>query len=55
MTPDDLTAFATISDPQLHPDGARIAFVVSRMNFDDDRYDSAVWLWNGERSALAVR
>ena len=47
MTPDDLAAFATISDPQLHPDGRQIAFVVSRMNFDEDRYDRAIWIWDG--------
>jgi len=47
MRPDDLTGFTTLSDPQIHPDGVRIAFVASRMNFDDDRYDRAIWLWDG--------
>lgn len=47
MRPEDLTAFASISDPQLHPDGTRIAFTVSRMNFDADRYDRSIWLWDG--------
>ena len=47
MTPDDLSSFVTISDPQIHPDGMRIAFVVSRMNFDDDRYDRTIWIWDG--------
>jgi len=47
MRPEDLTAYASLSDPQLHPDGSRIAFVVSRMNFDADRYDRSIWLWDG--------
>lgn len=48
MRPDDLTAYASLSDPQMHPDGTRVAFVVSRMNFDADRYDRSIWLWDGE-------
>jgi dipeptidyl aminopeptidase/acylaminoacyl peptidase len=47
MRPEDLTEYASMSDPQLHPDGTRIAFVVSRMNFEADRYDRAIWLWDG--------
>jgi dipeptidyl aminopeptidase/acylaminoacyl peptidase len=48
MRPDDLTSFSTISDPQLHPDGTRIAFTVSRMDFDADRYERSLWLWDGD-------
>lgn len=47
MQPEDLTAYASLSDPQLHPDGTRVAFVVSRMNFEADRYDRSIWLWDG--------
>lgn len=43
----DLAAFVTPSDPQLHPDGVRIAFVVSRMDLEDDRYHREIWLWDG--------
>lgn len=43
----DLLSFAALSDPQIHPDGRRAAFVVSRMNFEDDRYDREIWLWDG--------
>ncbi len=50
MTPEDLAAFRTVSDPQLHPDGVRIAFVVSRLNLDKDRYDRRIWLWDGEQA-----
>ncbi len=47
MTPDDLGGYASLSDPQLHPDGVRVAFGVSRMNLEDDRYDRQLWLWDG--------
>jgi dipeptidyl aminopeptidase/acylaminoacyl peptidase len=47
MRPDDLTRFATLSEAVLHPDGVRIAFAVSRMNLEDDRYDRHIWLWDG--------
>lgn len=47
MRPDELSEFATVSDPQIHPDGRRVAFVVSRMDMDKDRYHRQVWLWDG--------
>lgn len=47
MTPDDLSGYATPSDPQLHPDGLRAAFVVARMDLAADRYDRRIWLWDG--------
>jgi len=50
MLPTDLDAFRVPSDPQLHPDGERIAFVVSRMNLEADRYDRQIWLWDGEEA-----
>lgn len=48
MQPRDLAGAAIPSDPRLHPDGLRVAFAVSRINFDDDRYDRSIWLWDGE-------
>ena len=47
MQPRDLAGATSPSDPRLHPDGVRVAFSVSRINFDEDRYDRAVWLWDG--------
>lgn len=47
MGPNDLSCFATVSDPQLHPDGVRVAFVVSRMDLDKDCYHRQIWLWDG--------
>ena len=50
MLPEDLSGFVTLADPQIHPDGTRVAFVVSRMNFESDRYDRAIWLWDGSEA-----
>lgn len=50
MQPGDLGRFVTVTDPQLHPDGVRVAFVVSRMNLEEDRYDRHVWLWDGTQA-----
>ena len=47
MRPDQLGDFQSISDPRLHPDGVRIAFVVTRIDLETDRYDRAIWLWDG--------
>ncbi len=47
MRPEDLSRYVTVSDPQLHPDGVRVAFVVSRMDLEKDRYHRRVWLWDG--------
>ncbi|HEX6220804.1 MAG TPA: S9 family peptidase [Acidimicrobiia bacterium] len=44
MTPDQLADLRIPSDPRLSPDGERVAYVVSQPNFDDDRYDRALWI-----------
>jgi dipeptidyl aminopeptidase/acylaminoacyl peptidase len=44
ITADDLKAIQLVSDPQASPDGARIAWVVTKMAADDDTYTSALWL-----------
>jgi dipeptidyl aminopeptidase/acylaminoacyl peptidase len=44
MTPDQLDQIKVPSDPRLSPDGARVAFVVSRPNLEDDRYDRTIWI-----------
>ena len=49
MRPDQLDAFASVTEPALAPDGGgRILVTVSRMNLDDDRYDRALHLWDGD-------
>ncbi len=47
MRPEDLGQYRNVSDPQLHPDGTRIAFVVSRMDLGEDHYEQEIWLWDG--------
>ena len=40
----DLFKFVWIADPQISPDGARIAFVRVWVNQKADRYESALWI-----------
>jgi dipeptidyl aminopeptidase/acylaminoacyl peptidase len=44
MKPDDLDQLHVPSVPRLSPDGARVAFVVSTPNLEEDRYDRSIWL-----------
>jgi len=48
MRPEQLGDFAVPSDPRLHPDGVRIAYVVTRMDVDEDKYLRRIWLWDGD-------
>jgi dipeptidyl aminopeptidase/acylaminoacyl peptidase len=50
MRPEQLGDFATPSDPRMHPDGTRIAFVVTRLDLEDDKYLKRIWLWDGEEA-----
>ncbi|HUS77459.1 MAG TPA: S9 family peptidase [Patescibacteria group bacterium] len=45
---EDLRKFIFVSDPQVSPDGRRIAFVRTRVNYDEDSYVKHVWLWDRE-------
>lgn len=51
MRPEDLGRYVSVSDPRIHPDGRRVAFVVSRMDLEADRYERSVWLWDGEEAS----
>jgi dipeptidyl aminopeptidase/acylaminoacyl peptidase len=44
MTPQELTRIRFISDPQISPDGRRVAFVVSSLSDDKDRYLANIWM-----------
>ncbi len=35
----------------MHPDGRRVAFVVSRMDLTEDRYLRTIWVWDGAQAA----
>jgi dipeptidyl aminopeptidase/acylaminoacyl peptidase len=50
MTPDDLAKFRSLDDPRLHPDGRRVIFSVAQMDLEEDRYQSELWLWDGEEA-----
>ena len=52
MQPSDLSLIASVSDPQMHPDGHRIAFVVITTDLEQDKYQAALWLWDGEARQL---
>ena len=47
MRPEQLADLSIPSDPRLHPDGERIAFVVTRLDLEQDEYIRRVWLWDG--------
>ncbi|MGH3442869.1 MAG: S9 family peptidase [Nitriliruptorales bacterium] len=48
MRTGDLARLRTLTEPQMHPDGAQVAFVVREVDLEEDRYVSRVWLWDGE-------
>ena len=44
ITPRALLEVKRIGDPQIHPDGLRVAFVVEEADFDSSRWTSHLWL-----------
>jgi dipeptidyl aminopeptidase/acylaminoacyl peptidase len=50
VRPADLAHLTVPSDPQLHPDGRRIAYVLSEVDVDGDRYVRTIHLSEGERT-----
>ena len=40
---EDLRRFKFVSDPQINPSGSCIAFVVSTINYKDDKYERHIW------------
>src|SRR5690349_2995555 len=43
-TMDAIMALKTISDPQISPDGTKVAYVVRSANFQRKGYDSQIWV-----------
>lgn len=50
MRPEQLAEIAVPSDPRLHPEGVRIAFVVTRIDMEDDKYIRKIWIWDGTKA-----
>src|SRR4051794_6910570 len=50
ITEKDLFKFVWIADPQISPDGARIAFVRVSVDEKKDQYDTAIWIALGDGS-----
>jgi dipeptidyl aminopeptidase/acylaminoacyl peptidase len=46
MTPDDLSKLRFLSEPRIDPTGDRIAVTHSRIDFEKDRYDKSIWMWD---------
>jgi dipeptidyl aminopeptidase/acylaminoacyl peptidase len=40
----DLTRFVSVSDPQLSPDGEKVAFVATSLDDERDEYASTIWV-----------
>ena len=55
ITERDLFSFNWIADPQVSPDGSRVAFVKATVNDRKDGYNTAIWIVstaNGETKQL---
>jgi dipeptidyl aminopeptidase/acylaminoacyl peptidase len=50
VQPSDLEHLIVPADPQLHPDGRRVAYVVGHPDLERDREQRSVHVWDGERS-----
>lgn len=51
MQPSDLSLLQIPSDPRIHPDGVRVAFVVSRIDLDQDAYLRQIHIHDGSQHA----
>jgi len=48
---EDLRRIVFVSDPQVSPDGDRVAFVHTKIDHPNDKYVKHVWMWDRETSA----
>jgi len=55
ITDKDLFKFQWIGDPQVSPDGTRVAFVRVTVNEKKDGYDTALWMVKSDSSEPPVR
>ena len=52
LTPDDIYRLREVSDPQISPDGAWVAYTVSMPDTAEDKSNSDIWMasWDGARN-----
>lgn len=50
---EDLRRFVFVSDPQVSPDGGRVAFVHTTIDYPNDGYVKHVWVWDRESGKAA--
>ena len=50
---EDLRRFKFVSDPQISPDGSKIAFVVSVIDYEENKYKRSLWLADTESGELS--
>lgn len=52
LTLDDLATFRDVSDPQISPDGAWVAYAVSTIDMKEDKKNSDLWMtsWDGAKT-----
>ena len=48
MRPEDIVKLTIPSEPRITSDGTRVFFAVSKANLDEDRYDRAIWVHEGQ-------
>jgi dipeptidyl aminopeptidase/acylaminoacyl peptidase len=53
FTPEDLWALRTVSDPQVSPDGSRVAFVVGTPDKETDKPATRIWVAPADASTAA--
>lgn len=49
---EDLRRFKFVSDPQISPDGKNIAFVLSTIDYEEDKYERNIWMADTETGVL---
>jgi dipeptidyl aminopeptidase/acylaminoacyl peptidase len=50
---EDLRKFKFVSDPRICPDGSRIAFVVSVIDYDENKYLRSIWMADTDSGKLS--
>jgi dipeptidyl aminopeptidase/acylaminoacyl peptidase len=55
ITETDLFSFVWVSDPQMAPDGSRVAFVRVAVNRQKDQYETSIWIAGTGAGAAAPR